>query len=61
MQVKVRMQLQRTTPGTGLYKEVDSRGYVLSNYDAEIGQLYLKKKHFQGQMPQDITVTLIAE
>jgi hypothetical protein len=51
--------LERTTPGTYLFKEVDSSGKQKEQRDSQIGNLYVRKSAFNGgPAPQQIEVTV---
>lgn len=51
--------LDRTTPGTARYQEVDAQGKpVRTREGAKIGTLYIRKTALSGQLPQRIRATI---
>jgi hypothetical protein len=59
MEKTVQFVLAKTTPGTGLYNEIDDKGIRVEQRSAVIGNLYVRKSTFpQQQPPMNLTVTV---
>ena len=58
MRLKVRLRLERETPGAVRFMEVNPAGQRKGITDSVIGTLYVRKEHFGGQPPQELFVTV---
>ena len=63
MRKTVYFELERETPGTYVYTEVDDNGKPIEAKDSNIPTLYIKKKMFKklGGAPESIAVVVKTE
>ena len=59
----VKMTLEKMTPGAVRYQEVSADGQVVKQTDpgCVFGTIYIRKSGIQGEIPQNICVTVDAE